>query len=228
MDSSSQTLDCEGDILAEYRCSMRLRDYVPEIEHAVGVVVTELHQERDDLNRASHELARLTKLTEDAYRKVEFLRNNPDMDDDWIGTAIYWDTYFGPDKERYHKADEVGQMRSRIAVKRFSLSALSGNLLQYAKQGISLQYEGPDKCPDGRTVEGLPLKEVIWCARNQALHWEEGKFSTRTTACMDHLKARLGGPFNDYTSRSIASEIVDLLGWKTVDDFKRDMLSLDP
>lgn len=207
---------------------MRIRDYMPEIRHAVEVSIGEIHSEKRALEQAEGKLRQLTKETEEGYRKVEFLQLNPDLDDDFLGTAIYWDTYFGPDKERHHADIEVERITQAIQVKAFSLSALGGSLLQYGKQGISLQYGGIDACPEGRRIGGVPLRDLIWFGRNQSIHWDEGEFKGTTKTFLENLAATKGGAFSDYKIRCLSLDVINLIGWKTTDQFQSDMLSLDP
>ena len=207
---------------------MRIRDYMSEIRPAVEVVIGEIHAERQALDNAEEKLSRLTKETEAGYRKVEFLQMNPELDDDFLGTAIYWDTYFGPDKDRWHANIEVEKIEEQIQVKAFSLSALGGTLLQFGKQGISLQYGGIDTCPPGREIEGMSLRDLIWFGRNQGIHWDEGEFRGATKRFLEQLGAAKGGPFSDYKSKSLSLDIINLIGWKTTDQFQNDLLSLDP
>lgn len=207
---------------------MNISDYLAEIGHAVETVVSEIYRERDALAETQAELDRLTVATRDGYRRAEFLAMNPDLDDEGLGTAIHWDTYFGVDKERHNKGAEQEQLVQRLAARQFSTAALSGSLLQYGKQGISLRY-GKKKagCPDGRIVSGIPLAEVIWQARNQALHWEDGSFHDPTTTCFKHLAENANPVFSEFTERSMAFEIVELLGWNEVGAFFADMKLLD-
>jgi hypothetical protein len=207
---------------------MNISDYLAEIGHAAETVVSEIYRERDALVETQAELDRLTAATRDGYRRAEFLAMNPDLDDDGLGTAIHWDTYFGVDKERHNKGAEQEQLVQRLAARQFSTAALSGSLLQYGKQGISLRY-GKKKagCPDGRIVAGIPLAEVIWQARNQALHWEDGSFQGPTTKCFEHLAENANPVFAEFTERSMAFEIVELLGWNDVGAFFADLKLLD-
>ena len=203
---------------------MKIPDYLIEIQHAVETVVTEIHGERDKLAVLSAQLKALTAATDDGYRRTEFLAMNPELDDDGLGTAIYWDTYFGVDKDRFHKSVEAEQVAQRVAVHEFSVAALSGNLLQYGKQGLSLHFgKKRESCPDGRFISGIPLHEVIWQARNQALHWEDGAFHEPTTRYFEHLAANVDAVFAQYKERSMAYEIVCLLEWKSAEDFFKDM-----
>lgn len=203
---------------------MQLSKYLAEIEHAVHTVLAELHAEHDQLVRRREELVKLTAEMEDGYRRAEFLALNPDLDDDGLGTAIHWDTYFGPDKERYHKKVEVANAEERVSAREFSVAALSGNLLQYAKQGLAIQFgKKREGCPEGRSVNGLPLHEIIWQGRNQALHWEEGDFHSPTQKCFEFLAANVDRKFAEYKNRSMAYDVVCLLGWRTPEDLMRDM-----
>jgi len=207
---------------------MRMSEYLAEMRHAVEAVVAQLHGEQDKLATLRVELRRLTAQTEEGYRRADFLALNPDLDDEGLGTAIHWDTYFGADKERFHKVKEVETVADRVAAREFSVAALSGNLLQYGKQGLSIRFgKNREGCPDGRLVAGLPLHEVIWQARNQAIHWEEGVFQPRTAQCFEHLMKHADPIFARYKERSMAYEVVRLLGWRSVDDFSRDMKLFD-
>lgn len=202
---------------------MNLSEYLSEVAHAVDTVIREVHSEHEQLRKLRAELAALTAQTEDGYSRAEFLALNPDLDDDGLGTAIHWDTYFGPDKERFHKQSEVGNVEARILAREFSVSALSGSVLQYAKQGLSMQYgKQREGCPEGRRVHGLPLHEVIWQARNQALHWEEGKPHPPVVQCFEKL-AEDDVRFAKYKDHNLAYDVLCLLGWYSTDDFMRDM-----
>lgn len=206
---------------------MKLPDYLTEIEHAVATVMSEIHGEVTQLEALRSELAKLTATTNDGYSRAEFLAMNPDLDDDFLGTAIYWDTYFGVDKERFHKNIETESATQRVAAHEFSISALSGNLLQYGRQGISLHFgKKRTGCPDGRVLVGMPLHEVIWQARNQALHWEDGEFHPPTVNCFEAL-ANADSVFGQYKYRSLAYEVVLLLGWRSLDNFRNDMMLLN-
>lgn len=203
---------------------MHLTAYLAEVDHAVRTVILEIHAEHEHLASLRKELATLTAATDEGYRRADFFALNPDLDDEGLGTAIHWDTYFGPDKERYHKAEGVAVTEEKVLARRFSVAALGGNLLQYAKQGLSLRYgKKRDGCPVGRDLVGIPVHEIIWQGRNQALHWEEGEPHPPVVRCFDHLAANADPVFSEYRDRSMAYEIISLLGWKTADDFSRDM-----
>ena len=207
---------------------MKIPAYLNEIQHAVATVITEIHSEISNLELLRQDLAKLTVGTADGYRRADFLTMNPDLDDDFLSTAIYWDTYFGVDKDRFHKNIETETAAQCVAAHEFSISALAGSLLQFGKQGISLRF-GRKRvgCPDGRMVSGMPLHEIIWQARNQALHWEDGAFQPPVVTCFENLAAIAAPVFSQYRHRSLAYEVISLLGWMSPNDFRQDMMLFD-
>lgn len=207
---------------------MKISDYLREIQHAVTTIITEIHREHDEVAALRRQLEALSAATEEGYGRADFLAMNPELDDDFLGTAIYWDTYFGPDKERFHKSAQTDEAARRVATHELSIAALAGSLLQYAKQGLSLRFGNKRAgCPNGRIVGGMQLHEIIWQGRNQAIHWEDGAFHKPTEQCFQELAANVDPVFKQYKSRSLAYEVVRLLGWKTFDDFARDMSLFD-
>jgi len=78
---------------------------------------------------------------------------------------------------------ELLRLEASLAAKAFSVRSIAGAILQIAKQGMVVAHGGLAKCPTGRSVGAEVLRTVIWQARNQALHWEEGTFSPPVGAC---------------------------------------------
>lgn len=203
---------------------MTLPEYLTEIEHAVRTVISEIHVEHVHLARLQRELVALTAATDDGYQRVNFLVLNPELDYEGLGTAIHWETYFGPDKERFNKNADVQATKAKIETRSFSVAALSGNLLQYAKQGLSLRY-GKNRvgCPIGRNIHGIPVHEIIWQGRNQAMHWEEEPPHKPVVNCFESLATNVSAVFSEFNQRNMAFEVIDLLGWSSVEAFNRDM-----
>jgi len=108
---------------------MKITVYLAEIRPALEIVIPEIFREHRVLAALRCELEPLVTATNCGYERTQFLAINSDLDDEGLGTANYWDTYFGPDKERYHKCEELDLTKDRIAAHEFSVSALSGNLL---------------------------------------------------------------------------------------------------
>lgn len=206
---------------------MDMEPYLQEMHFAVEQVLDGLWKERAALEALQAELATLTQVVRDDYARAETIAQDAlDADDVMLATGIHWDTYFGKDKERNKKALEQQQLESRLATRQFSLSALAGTALQYAKQGISVVHGRLASCPSGRSVGSLALKDLIWQGRNQASHWEEGNPHPPVVRCFEILKVEQGATFGDYNQRSLADEVVALLGWRDWVAFEADMRSL--
>jgi hypothetical protein len=121
---------------------------------------------------------------------------------------LYWDTYWGEDKEHHYKSAELHALRERLVTRTFAVSALAAAILQLAKQGISIVHGEPNNCPPGRTLSSQTLRNVIWQARNQVLHREEGRFSQAVQTCFDTLANHYGAPFGDFRTRNMAPDIL--------------------
>lgn len=204
---------------------MDMRRYLAEMDHAARSTIEMVWAAHERMTTAEGDLARLTAATEDGYERAEAFLQVDDPEDFMMGVGIHWDTYFGPDKERFHAADYVSQVRDTFDAQAFARAAQSASLIQYAKQGISLVHGGLNRCPPGREISGQPLATVIWMARNQALHWEDGSFSESVTKSFEMLKAA-DPSFSDYNIRNMAFDIVSLIGWQDYDAYEADILSL--
>lgn len=178
---------------------MDMNSYLQEMRFAVEQVLDGLWKERAALERLQAELATLTQVVQEDYARAEIVADDAlDADDVTLATGMHWDTYFGEDKERYKKAQEQQQLDARLATRHFSLSALAGTALQYAKQGISVVHSGLASCPSGRSIGSVALKDLIWQGRNQASHWEEGNLRPPVVLCFETLKVEQDAAFGDY------------------------------
>jgi hypothetical protein len=72
------------------------------------------------------------------------------------------------------------------------------------------------------------LKNVIWQARNQAMHWEEGRLNEAVQDCFTALAAEVDQKFSVYRMENMAFNVVQLLGWRTFQEFSAGMMSLSP
>jgi hypothetical protein len=145
-----------------------------------------------------------------------------------MSAGAHWDTYFGPDKDRHQTAAEYDDVRARLDARRFSIDAMSGAVLQHAKQSISMVHGGVKACPLGRLVSPTQhLGNVIWQARNQAIHWEEGMLSQPVVDCFNALGADVDAVFaRDLHAPSLAFTVLHLLRWRTWTEFHDDLMSL--
>lgn len=206
---------------------MAMVNYLAEIEYAASSLFPVIWEERNRLQKLEAELDSLTRRVKDNYLRAEFLAtNSEDPDDVAMAAGVYWENYFGDDKDRYHKDKHREKLVDQVATHAFSIDSLAGSLLQYAKQGISLSHGGLSACPDGRAIGSQFLKDVIWQGRNQAIHWEEHNPPTHVQRCFDKLAKEVDQIFADYRTRNMAQVVVRLLGWKDFATFRADLLSL--
>lgn len=206
---------------------MDMNGYLTEIEYAASNTIDLIWAEHNRITELTAEVAKLGRVVEDNYQRSVTLRDySEDMDDVMAGVGAYWENYFGEDKELFHKSKDLGELQNQVAAHEYSIAALSGSLLQNAKQGISAIHGGLAACPDGRMIGTQPLKTVIWQSRNQSMHWEDGAFHAATNAAFQALISDVDAKFADYTIRDMAFDVVDLFGWTHFTVFHTDMLTL--
>lgn len=134
------------------------------------------------------------------------------------------DTY----KELTKLRQEIACIQVSLQTKEFSIQSLSGAILQVAKQGISTTYSGLSLCPPGRTIGQETLKNIIWQARNQTIHFEESTFSNAVTTCFTNLISNFGNSFNlTMNPKNKAYEVLKtVLGWTDYNKYEADMMLL--
>jgi hypothetical protein len=72
----------------------------------------------------------LSAEIEDSARRVQWLIDNPEFDDDLQATAMHWESYFGPEKDKYYAEKSRPEQEALLNLRRFSTGALSANMLQ--------------------------------------------------------------------------------------------------
>ena len=134
--------------------------------------------------------------------------------------------------EQEYLMEGLYELEIQISSKQASIDALSGALLQIAKQGISIVHRNIASCPNGRHLTNdLRLKTVVWEGRNQSLHYEDprgikipvdemfGKLNTVDTSAPD-LDPRSG--------INLSFEVIKVLDWLTYEKYLEDMQVLIP
>ncbi|PKG79263.1 hypothetical protein CXF80_13635 [Shewanella sp. Actino-trap-3] len=206
---------------------MRIPDYLSEVEHAALSLIDAIWSEQLKLQKIEEEIEKLQPVVEENYsRAVDIQQFAEDPDDVMMGVGMYWNNYFGEDKQLYHTDQNRQELANKVASHAFSIASLSASLLQHAKQGISLAHGGLANCPSGRIIGSQSLKNIVWEARNQSLHWEEANFRQGVNKCFNALDTEVDQKYSQYLNRNMAFDIVDLLGWKSYGNFSRDLLSL--
>jgi hypothetical protein len=123
---------------------------------------------------------------------------------------------------------EINALKLSIDVKEFSLKSLSGSLLQIAKQGIAITHANLGSCPNGRSIGSETLKNIIWQARNQSMHFEEGNPHAPVKLCFQNLENDFGTGFSleAIPPENLARHVVSLLGWTEYGTYEKDMDSI--
>ncbi|MET7761735.1 hypothetical protein ABZS71_06725 [Streptomyces sp. NPDC005393] len=203
-----------------------MSDYLREIKYAVEHIVPTLWHEREELRELEGKVEVAAARAMEVCRRANFAMLSSEDADDLLITHWMMNHDTPPNREWHHLSAEADHFRARLAARAFSTSALAGALLQYAKQGMSAAYGAPGNWPEVRKIGDVSVSVIIRHGRNQAMHWEEGKDPhAGLVECFEKL-AELDPVFSKYRERSLAMEVVDLLGWKEYADFERDLLGL--
>jgi hypothetical protein len=194
-----------------------------------AAVIERLWRAHTEVERMRAQMEQARREMESNHQRVESIIADPYGDDDGIGTGLYWETYFGPDKAQSDLATAISEREPTLDDHLLDRANAAGALLQYAKQAIShLHGRSRDNAPVGRRkVAGLPLRDVIWEGRNQALHREDRQFSASVDTVFLTLEATYPGKFADYTTGvNKAFDVVTVLNWRSLDAFEADLLSI--
>lgn len=118
---------------------------------------------------------------------------------------------------------DLSGLQSRLAYRQFSTSLVAGAVLQIGKQALSMVHGHRVKAPAGRTIGSQHLRDIVWFARNQAIHWEERKENSEWRPCFEKLAEDFGPHFRGYFEGNLSFDVLALLGWRSSEGFARDM-----
>lgn len=130
---------------------------------------------------------------------------------------------------RKNLLDQQASIQASISTHQLSQQVISGAILQIAQQGISVVYSDDLKtAPEGRQLCTVPVRDIIWQARNQALHYEKTTYQKSVVDLFSTLEKEGGAGFSltNHPKQSRATQILELLGWVTYSDYLRDMNSI--
>lgn len=192
-----------------------MNQYLVDTKYATENLFTILYQEHNQLDKTfkSYRLMKdaekdlFTKLKEDGFTAEGII--------DLHGLYSAAERFETDSKEIAQKLNSLGE----------SMNILAGAVLQIAKQGISVVYRELSNCPSGRTIGNESLKNIIWQGRNQAMHFEEGKYSPPVIACFQNLE-KIYGPRFQLAGKNLAFSVVGILGWTTYVKYEKDMQEL--
>lgn len=207
-----------------------MHQYITDTQYAVRELINLITNEETQIHQSEKQYEML-KFKEDSLSKqltnASLNENVPVFQDQFIAINFHKTREESEELRR-----QIEELKISIDVKSYSTDALCGAVLQIAKQGISTVYGSLSECPSGREIgEGANaevLKNVIWQARNQSLHHEDGSFSASVIECFNKLEVLFGSNFSlsSNRGRNLARYVIQELGWKKYLQYESDMQSL--
>lgn len=190
------------------------------------------------LQLATEEKSRLRELesslinAEAKFQAHQWDFRTSDMNDDFSDAHVM--AAFGRMASAHKEAEaikvEFAVIQASIHAREHAVQAIAAALLQIARQGMSASFGDVDAVPTGRMIGSLPIRDIIWQARNQALHFEEGSFRKTVTALFSTLEAEQGQIFSltQHLKQSRAKQVMELLNWDSYEAYRADMVTLLP
>ncbi len=153
---------------------------------------------------------------------------NEDFSDAYVMAAYGRAAKAGQEVERLKV--HVAELQASVGTRQHSIQAIAGSILQVAKQGISLVHGGLAAAPSGRMLGSLAIRDIIWQARNQSMHYEEGTYKKALADLFSTLETEQGPQFSltIHAKQNRAKQVLDALGWSNYDSYLQDMQSLLP
>ncbi|MEK4150005.1 hypothetical protein NST02_23460 [Robertmurraya sp. FSL W8-0741] len=197
-----------------------MNPYIVQTEYAVTNMFNLLNNEQNNLSKLKQIQSHLDKQHQILYD--DFYRKDLDPDENFTEQQMMQAfttqaSFYEARLEPIHR--EIEKTQQLIVAQQESIKALSGAILQIAKQGISIVHGGLSNCPNGRFFNNEPIKNIIWQGRNQSMHFEEGRFNHPVVSCFQNIGIPL-------TNKNLAKEIINLLNWKSYKDYEADMTLL--
>jgi hypothetical protein len=205
-----------------------MHQYITDTEYAAKNLLLLANEEENKLQELSAQL----RGVEAQLRVHKWDFESSDLNDDF--SEVYVMGAFGRMAKAAQQAEALqGQFASlqvSIGTHQQAVQAIAGSILQIVKQGISIVHGGLGAAPEGRKIGTLLLKEIVWEARNQAIHYEEGKFRKPVTDLFATLENEQGAQFSltGHPNQSRAKQVLALLAWSGYAAYVKDMQSLLP
>ena len=205
-----------------------MHQYIMDTEFAVTSLIQLATAEENRLKELSTQLKSCEARLETCKWDFESSEFHDDFSDAYVMGAFA--RMAQADKEVQPLQREHQSLNISIATRQYSVQAISGSILQIAKHGISLCHGKTMAGPPGRAVGTTLVRDIIWCGRNQAIHYEEGTFNGPTTELFSKLVNEQGEHFSltKFSKQSRAKQVLALLGWSNYARYLLDMQSLLP
>ena len=208
--------------------SSAMHQYLTDTEFAVK----NLLQLATDEERRLQELASSLTSVEAKFRAHQWDYETSDMNDDFPDACVMaaFSQMVSAQKDAEALKVERATIQASIGARQQSIQAIAAAVLQIAKQGMSLVYGGLKGSPQGRVIGTLPIRDIVWHARNQALHFESSSPHQPVVAFFSQLEAEHGHRFSleQHMKQSRAKQVLELLDWNSYERYLADMVTLLP
>lgn len=203
-----------------------MNSYISDTAHSTSELIRLIFDEENAIKEAVKNRDALIIKAEFYYK--EFTSKDPHEDFDEMHVMHDFRVMAQARQSADKIQAEIDALQTSIDAKEFSLRSLSGALLQIAKQGISITHGGLGACPSGRSIGSESLKNIIWQARNQSMHFEDGNPHPPVRSCFQNLENDFGSDFSLGANppENLARHIVKLLGWVKYSVYEQDMVSI--
>lgn len=205
-----------------------MNPYITETEYAVKNLIELASNEEAELEKQKKALT----ASEAKFKHNQWDFETSDMNDDFSDAHVMgaFHRMASAHQESTELQQEINALQALIGSKQAAIQAICGAILQISKQGISVVHGGKDNASEGRQIGSVNLRDIIWEARNQAIHYEEGRFNRNVTELFEKLKSDNGPEFCivAHTGQSRAKQIIQLLGWQAYESYSGDMQLLLP
>lgn len=200
--------------------------YFEDTEYATKNLIDLIAGQQKELEGVKAELA--TQIAKNKFFAWDY--ETSDLNDDFSEAHVM--NAFRNMAQAKQEADKLEVVKSRleatIGTQQQAIQSMCGALLQIVKQGLSLVHGGLSNSPAGRQLSGIALRDIVWQARNQAIHYEENNFRQPVVQTFSGLEAAFGPEFAlaNHQGSSRAKQVVYLIGWDEFEVFKSDMALL--
>lgn len=201
--------------------------FIQDTEYAARHLFQGIEDAYRELRQVESEIAQLVAESKswqkeaDKYEKGEFQK-----------FSAIAQVFVAASKERSRLAIDkeatLDSIQHRLLDKKEALAVLSGAVLQIAKQGISSVHGSlPAARRSGRQVAGLPIADVVWQARNQTMHFEEG-CNAQVIAVFQKLEEAFGDDLSltKNPAKNMALRVLIALDWMQYETYCADLSTL--
>lgn len=206
--------------------SSAMHQYLTDTEFAVKNLLQLANAEEKQLQQLMPRLADIEAM----FRAHQWEFQTSDMNDDFSDAHAMaaFHRMASAHKEAGALKVEVAALQASIEARQQAVQAIAAAVLQIARQGMSAVFGDMNAAPHGRMIGTLPIRDIIWQARNQALHHEEGTFHKPVAALFSTLEAEQGHDFSlaQHVKQSLAKQVLKLLGWDAYEAYQADMGTL--